>query len=196
MRRRLLVATVECLVVYGYAATTTYRVAELAGVTRGAQFHHFRSREDLVVAAVDYLAQARIDAVMRHYARIAGGADSVGDVLEFLWDCHKGSIFVAAMELWAAARTDPILAQRLAEVESAIDTRIVTAVAWLVPGAAPRDLCHGLYTAMDVLRGVLLAGCVDRDVGKARKRWERACVPLRHVLAAAVSGDQAPPETL
>ncbi|MGA8126368.1 MAG: helix-turn-helix domain-containing protein, partial [Mycobacterium sp.] len=46
MRTRLLDATIECLVSYGYAGTTTPRVAERAGVTRGAQIHHFRSKED------------------------------------------------------------------------------------------------------------------------------------------------------
>ncbi|MDT5024109.1 MAG: hypothetical protein QOE61_535, partial [Micromonosporaceae bacterium] len=43
MRVRLLDATIECLVEYGYAGTTTPRVAEKAGVTRGAQVHHFPS---------------------------------------------------------------------------------------------------------------------------------------------------------
>ncbi len=59
MRTRLLDATIECLVTYGYAGTTTPRVAERAGVTRGAQIHHFRSKEDLVVAAIEHLAQQR-----------------------------------------------------------------------------------------------------------------------------------------
>ncbi|MBY0440657.1 MAG: TetR family transcriptional regulator, partial [Mycobacteriaceae bacterium] len=34
-RIRLLDATVDCLATYGYAGTTTPRVAELAGLTRG-----------------------------------------------------------------------------------------------------------------------------------------------------------------
>lgn len=41
MRERLLDATVACLIEYGYAATTTARVVEKAGVTKGAQLHHF-----------------------------------------------------------------------------------------------------------------------------------------------------------
>jgi len=40
-RARLLDATVECLVDHGYAATTTTVIAERAGVSRGAQLHHY-----------------------------------------------------------------------------------------------------------------------------------------------------------
>ncbi|MDT5342299.1 MAG: hypothetical protein QOE52_1483, partial [Mycobacterium sp.] len=47
MRTRLLDAPIECLVTSGDAGTPPPRVAELAGVTRGAQIHHFRSKEDL-----------------------------------------------------------------------------------------------------------------------------------------------------
>src|SRR5882724_13080442 len=70
MRMRLLDATIECLVTYGYAGTTTHRVAELAGVTRGAQIHHFRAKEDLVVAAIEHLAQQRAHATIHEVGRI------------------------------------------------------------------------------------------------------------------------------
>jgi AcrR family transcriptional regulator len=59
MRARLLDATIECLVKYGYAGTTTPRVAEMAGVTRGAQVHHFGSKNELVLAALKHLAAKR-----------------------------------------------------------------------------------------------------------------------------------------
>ena len=52
---RLLDAAVECLVELGYGATTTTVVAERAGVSRGAQLHHFATRADLVGAAVQHV---------------------------------------------------------------------------------------------------------------------------------------------
>src|ERR1700739_4698659 len=75
MRTRLLDATVECLVSHGYSGTTTARVAEMAGVTRGAQVHHFRSKEDLVVAAIEHLAQQRAQSAIRELNRVKAGAD-------------------------------------------------------------------------------------------------------------------------
>src|SRR6201992_1666164 len=85
MRTRLLDATVDCLVSYGYAGTTTPRVAQLAGVTRGAQIHHFRSKQDLVVAAIEHLAQQRAPGTIRELGRVQESPDPVSMVVDFLW---------------------------------------------------------------------------------------------------------------
>ena len=55
MRARLLEATVELLVDKGYAGTSTTLVSERAGVSRGAQLHHFPTKQDLDVAAVQHV---------------------------------------------------------------------------------------------------------------------------------------------
>jgi AcrR family transcriptional regulator len=59
MRARLLEATVECLVERGFAGTSTTLVSERAGVSRGAQLHHFPTKNALVVAAVEHLTDKR-----------------------------------------------------------------------------------------------------------------------------------------
>src|SRR5258706_14432846 len=56
-RALLLEATVECLAERGYAGTTTTEVARRAGLSRGAQLHHFGTKTDLVTAAVEHLHQ-------------------------------------------------------------------------------------------------------------------------------------------
>lgn len=192
MRTRLLDATIECLVTYGYAGTTTPRIAEIAGVTRGgAQVHHFRSKkEDLVVAAVEYLAQQRIQKAMRQDAGIWKGPDPVLGVLEFLWNSHQGGdMFVATIELWVAARTDDVLAKEVARVEPMVNSTLITAIAQLLPDhAARKHVRNVLYTAMDALRGgILVVGFVDRDQTQARRRWDRACVYLAAMLSEALA---------
>ena len=59
MRARLLEATVDCLVERGFAGTSTTLVSERAGVSRGAQLHHFPTKNTLVVAAVEHLTEVR-----------------------------------------------------------------------------------------------------------------------------------------
>ena len=56
-REALLDAAIACLIEEGYASTTTSRVAERAGVSRGAHLHHFQTRTALVGAAVEQLAR-------------------------------------------------------------------------------------------------------------------------------------------
>ena len=48
MRQRLLEATVDCLVEHGWSGTSTTLVSQRAGVSRGAQLHHFPTKNDLV----------------------------------------------------------------------------------------------------------------------------------------------------
>jgi AcrR family transcriptional regulator len=188
MRTRLLDATIECLVTYGYAGTTTPRVAERAGVTRGAQIHHFRSKEDLVVAAIEHLAQQRVQAAMREFGRVEASSDPVSTVLDFLWEAHQGPMFVATVELWVAARTDPVLAAHVERVEPVVNSTLISAIAQLVPDHATRkELRNFVYTAMDALRGILLNSFVDGDTGRARRRWDRACEHLRIIVSGLLA---------
>ncbi len=188
MRTRLLDATIECLVTYGYAGTTTPRVAQLAGVTRGAQIHHFRSKEDLVVAAIEHLAQQRAQGAIRELGRVQASPDPVSMVLDFLWEAHQGPMFVATVELWVAGRTDPVLARQIERVEPVVNSTLIAAISQLVPDhTAQKEIRNVVYTAMDTLRGILVASFVDRDSRRARRRWDRACVHLRAIATAALS---------
>jgi TetR/AcrR family transcriptional regulator, transcriptional repressor for nem operon len=51
-RERLIKAATELVRRKGYVATTVDDICELSGVTKGAFFHHFKSKEELVQAAL------------------------------------------------------------------------------------------------------------------------------------------------
>ena len=54
-RARLLDAALTVIRAKGYADTTVDELCRAAGVTKGAFFHHFRSKEELAVAAAGAL---------------------------------------------------------------------------------------------------------------------------------------------
>ncbi|KAA8886503.1 TetR/AcrR family transcriptional regulator [Nocardia colli] len=192
MRTRLLDATVDCLVEYGYAGTTTPRVAERAGVTRGAQVHHFGSKTDLVVAAISHLAQLRAETAMREMAKVERGDDPVAAALEFLWELHQGPLFIATVELWVAGRTDPVLAAAMEKVEPFVNNAVLMAVARFVPDEIRRKEARDfIYTAMDALRGILVSNFVDPDNERAQRRWRRATAHLRNIAEAALADVRA-----
>ena len=180
-RARLLDATIECLVRYGYNGTTTPRVAEMAGVTRGAQVHHFGSKNDLVIAALQHLAAKRTAAVVGNVADLTTARDPIGGLLDLLWEVHQGPMFIAAVELWVAGRTDPALGGEVAKFESIVAGNLMTAVGEFVPEQIHKPMLDFLYIAMDALRGILIASFVDTDPSRARRRWDRAATNLRRL---------------
>jgi AcrR family transcriptional regulator len=153
-RAALLDATVECLVTHGYAKTTTGRIADLAGVSRGAQVPYFRGRADLVSAAVAHLAEKRIETVG---ARFDGHAVPLEQCLDALWEEHQGPIFHAALELWVASRTDPELRSQLLRIERDVSTAIAqTAESALGDLAHRPGFTDDLTFALATIRGLAL----------------------------------------
>lgn len=118
-REKVLDATVASLIERGYGATTTQEVNRRAGVSRGALLHQFPTREALVVAAIGHLVDRRKAEIIE---RAAGGAAD----LTLLLEVFDGPLFYAALELWVAARTDPVLREALIPVEERIAGELVT----------------------------------------------------------------------
>ena len=55
-RTRLLDAAMKVIRAQGYSATTVDDICRAAGLTKGAFFHHFRSKEDLAVASAAHFS--------------------------------------------------------------------------------------------------------------------------------------------
>jgi AcrR family transcriptional regulator len=183
MRERLLDATIECLVDYGYAGTTVTRIAERAGVTRGAQVHHYRTKDDLVTAAVTHLATRSAEFGWSQIARVADADDPVGELLDVLWEMHKGPTFTATVELWVAARTDEDLRRHVATVEPVLLSSL-REVAERRGGTigdrafADSDLLDAVFTAMDTMRGLMIS-VWHLPPRQRSARWRRAREGLR-----------------
>jgi len=124
-RRALLDAAVESLIDVGFARTTTLEVQRRADVSRGALLHHFPSKAELLVAAVDHLAEMRARELKLLSAQLPEGRARTDAVLGLLWQCFSGTFFQVAMELRTAARTDPELRPVLAAAEKALRERII-----------------------------------------------------------------------
>jgi AcrR family transcriptional regulator len=121
-RAALLDAAIDCLVEGGYSATTTTEVAQRAGVSRGAQLHHFPTKADLLAAAVDHLLERRVEEFRKAFANAGQGVKRTDAAVDVLWTMFQSPCFVAWAELWMAARTDAALAAPLVEIDRRFQT--------------------------------------------------------------------------
>jgi AcrR family transcriptional regulator len=137
MRARLLDATIECLYEIGYANTTTTEIARRAGVSRGAQLHHFPTKAELVTTAVDYLFQRRTQEFRDAFTRLPPGVDRARAAVELLWTMASGPTFYAWLELMVAARTDPDLRPTVTAMAERFAETVRRTFGELFPRSAP-----------------------------------------------------------
>jgi AcrR family transcriptional regulator len=116
-------ATIQCLIEDGYSATTTLAVHERAGVSRGALTHHFSSKQEMLISAIQHLAEVREKELSEIARDFSDDADRVSGVIELFWEMHKSDLFYAALELWTAARTDASLRDALHVAERELGRR-------------------------------------------------------------------------
>ncbi|SCG78256.1 transcriptional regulator, TetR family [Micromonospora echinaurantiaca] len=163
-RARLLEATVECLVEHGWAGTTTTLVAARAGVSRGAQLHHYPTKAALVIAAVDHLAERRAAELRTEAEALPAGPQRLDRVIDLLGAAFTGPLFVAALELWVAARTDRELREALVPLEARVGREMHRlTVALLDVDERRPGVREAVQATLDLLRGLGVANLLNDD---------------------------------
>lgn len=182
-RRKLMEATVECLVERGWAGTTTVVVAERAGVSRGAQLHHFRTRGELVAAAVEYVGTRSVRDLLDRASALAATEDRTAAVVEFIAEFYASTLFTAALELWVAARTDPELKKLVVPLETRVGREChQIAVRLLGADESRQGVRESVQATLDLARGLALANLLTDD----RKRRKRIVAQWSCMLTAVL----------
>jgi AcrR family transcriptional regulator len=182
---KLLDATIQSVLEVGYAGTTTRRVAELAGVSQGAQSHHFPRRVDLVGAAVEELAARRV-AELRELAGDLPAAPNqkVAALLDLLWANYSSPIFTVFVKLWVAAADDEELYTRLVPVERQLARAIAAAAEDFGGELVDRPEWTGaLLLALTAIRGLALGEQFEPRGQRRRDPWPELRAALLRTFA-------------
>lgn len=155
---RLLEATVECIAELGYAGTSTTEVARRAGLSRGAQLHHFGTKAELVTAAIDHLHHRLLGEFRGAMASLPAGADAMATSIDVIWELYSSPAIVAWMELSLAARTDEDLRSRMA----ALDRRFMEGARQAFADVFPAEAADAEYSMAPLFTFALLDGLALR----------------------------------
>lgn len=181
----LLDAAIECLVEYGYDGTTTGRVCERAGVSRGAHLHHFRTRPALVAAALAEIAQRRGDFFRRQVDQLPRGEERTEQALDLIWGWFTGPLFQASIDLAAAARTDPELRASLAPVERALSIETLRLCrVMFASGDDDTSADQLIQMTLGTVRGLALLPVLQPGNRNAAKQWSFARERLAGLIRA------------
>ena len=185
-RLKLLEAATDVVRTKGYAATTVDDLCAAAGVTKGSFFHHFKSKEEMVLQAVAHwgawtdgiFAAAPYAAAADPRARVFGYLDFRRDLLDHTvpqFTCLMGTLVQETYETHPAVRAacDRGMSTHVANL-----TRDIEAARLLhAPDAAWTAESVG-YFIQAVLQGSFIFAQAKQDANVARGNL----APLRRYL--------------
>ncbi|QEO14970.1 TetR/AcrR family transcriptional regulator [Agromyces intestinalis] len=110
-------AAVELFAAQGYANTSVQQIVEAAGVTKGAMYHYFESKDDLLFAIYDRmltLQQSRLDEIIARGGEVddvlrAVCVDVIETSIDFL---PEGTVFFRSLHMLSAPRQQEVTRRR------------------------------------------------------------------------------------
>jgi AcrR family transcriptional regulator len=164
-RRRILDAAVELLASKGYAGFRTADVADLAGVSRGAQTHHFPSKDELVVAVVEHVFKRTTELGRKRARRVSSIDDAIKSLISDSQNFFFSELFLIAMDLAIQGRLNAGEANVVSQISAA--TRLPVEASWLqalidsgVPESVAEDL---LWITISIVRGLAVRRLWQHD---------------------------------
>ncbi|MEV6635854.1 TetR/AcrR family transcriptional regulator [Actinoplanes sp. NPDC051470] len=183
-RRRLLETTIRCLATHGWEASTVGFIAAEAGMSRGAVQHHFRTREDLILGALEHMFAERAAQLDTLPEPRGAGPQRIHRVVAGLVEGMRGELFQAALQVWAVAAADPELRAAVVPLERhfarAMHQRAVRLLG--VDDADPAQRAM-VQATLDLARGLALADVLTDDSRRRAGVVRAWSTQLAHALA-------------
>ncbi|SIQ24087.1 transcriptional regulator, TetR family [Micromonospora avicenniae] len=134
------------------------------GFRAARKLHHYPTKAALVTAAVDHLAERRAAELRAEAEALPTGPQRLDRVIDLLGVAFTGPLFVAALELWVAARTDPELRRALVPLEARVGREMHRlTVALLGVDERRPGVREAVQATLDLLRGLGVANLLTDD---------------------------------
>jgi AcrR family transcriptional regulator len=154
-RTRILDAAVEVLRKKGYAHFRTADVARAAGVSRGAQLHHFATKEKLVYATMEHVFQNVLDTSRMRARSLRPGEDPLEQMIADAREFFFSTPFFISLDIATSINNARFRNRLMAMVREA---RLPAEQAWrqaLVESGMPeREADDLLWLTLALVRGL------------------------------------------
>lgn len=121
MKARLLDATLDVIVKEGWAGASTTKICNQAKVSRGAQTHHFPTKTELTLAAIDRIARQHMTRIVDLKVDNKGKKNTLRKLLSIIWESMNDDRFMyCSMEALVVARTNPELKKLVVDLDTEV----------------------------------------------------------------------------
>lgn len=115
-RQKIIDAAIHCLRTYGYAATSTTLVVEIAQLSRGAMLHQYGTKVDLMLAVAKYVVEQQNKFIAEALEAYPPGRERFIALTEVTWQALSQPGAIALLEIMMASRSDADLGERFPAV--------------------------------------------------------------------------------
>jgi AcrR family transcriptional regulator len=116
-RAEIRVAAFRCFRDHGFHSTTVDRICQEAGISKGSFYYWFDSKQAVFADILSTWIDVVGDEVRDQFAEVLATSYDVSDVADaIVREIHRGrAIMPIWLEFFAAARTDPVIREAMAE---------------------------------------------------------------------------------
>jgi AcrR family transcriptional regulator len=154
-RARILDAAVEVLRKKGYAHFRTADVAKVAGVSRGAQLHHFATKEKLVYATMEHVFQNVLETSRGRVRALKPGEDALEHAIDDAREFFFSTPFFISLDIATSINNARFRGKLMAMVR---DARLPAEQAWrqalVARGMPEREADDLLWLTLALVRGL------------------------------------------
>lgn len=169
-RSRILAAAVKELATKGYAGFRVNEVATAAGVSKGAQTHHFPTKQSLVIAAVRRAYEDSHAGSTRLLAALRPGSDVFAALVRDSEQFYLGATFAISITMMGLGDYEPELRKQVQLVSRRL--RLPIEGEWLralcASGLSEDTARTVLYLTQNIYRGIVVRRLVRREPQHAR----------------------------
>jgi AcrR family transcriptional regulator len=199
VRERIVRAATRVFSERGFHRATMQDIVRASGLSVGAIYTYFKSKDDLILAGCDMITDQEMSELARRLAPIEGFRERISAAVGFLFDqievesWQLGSTRLLALA-WAEADTSPAIREMLLRRRREIHGVTV--------GLLQEGIARGEFPAwLDIDRtaaalGALLDGVVlqsiEEGAGYRRTESERRVLAMVELVIAAASAPAAP----
>jgi AcrR family transcriptional regulator len=164
-RTRILKAAANLIRNRGYANFRTADVATEAGLSRGAQLHHFPTKDSLVVATLEYVFEQAQILSRRRAAAVNRPRDLIEAVIEDAREFFFSEHFFVAIDIVLSTSTDQAVRKQILDISRKARRPVETAwtEALVASGVPPSVSADIVALTLGVVRGMAMRTLWDND---------------------------------